>query len=384
MSGPLSGYRIVELTGIGPGPFAGMVLSDMGAEVLRVDRAQSVSDTAAAPVTDVLGRGRRSVAVDLKHPDGRGTVLRLVERADALIEGYRPGVTERLGIGPDDCMSRNPRLVYGRMTGWGQDGPAATTAGHDIDYISLSGALSLVGREGEAPVPPVNLVGDFGGGGLLLAFGVVCGILEASRSGQGQVVDAAMLDGSALLTAMIWGFRADGLWGERGTNMLDSGAWFYEVYECADGGYLSFGSIEPQFFAEMTRITGLADDADAAGPLPPQWDRTTWPAMKRRLAAVVRTRTRDQWAAAFEGTDACVFPVLGMDEAPRHPHNVARSTFTERDGVVQPSPAPRFSRTVPAIAGPPARPGQHTDEALAEWGFDHAEIVALRDTGAVR
>ncbi|MCU4183800.1 CoA transferase [Acidiferrimicrobium sp. IK] len=384
MSGPLSGYRIVELTGIGPGPFAGMVLSDMGAEILRVDRSQAVSDAAATPVNDILGRGRRSVGVDLKHPGGRDTVLRLVEKADALIEGYRPGVTERLGIGPDDCLARNPKLVYGRMTGWGQDGPVASTAGHDIDYISLSGALSLVGRAGEVPVPPVNLLGDFGGGGMLLAFGVVCALLEASRSGQGQVVDAAMVDGSALLTAMIWSFRAGGQWGERGTNMLDTGAWFYEVYETADGGYLSFGSIEPQFFAEMVRIVGLADDVDGKGPVPDQWDRASWPAMKERLAAVVRTRTRDEWAADFEGSDACVFPVLDLEEAAAHPHNVHRQTFTERDGVTQPSPAPRFSRTPASIAGPPAAAGQHTDGALADWGFSAAEISELRAAGAVR
>lgn len=384
MSGPLSGYRIVELTGIGPGPFAGMVLSDMGAEVLRVDRAQSVSDVTTSPSSDILGRGRRSVAVDLKHPGGRDTVLRLVERADALIEGYRPGVTERLGIGPEACSARNPKLVYGRMTGWGQDGPVASTAGHDIDYISLSGALSLVGRAGEAPVPPVNLLGDFGGGGLLLAFGVVCALLEASKSGQGQIVDAAMIDGSALLTAMIWSFRADGNWGARGTNMLDTGAWFYEVYATSDGGYLSFGSIEPQFYAEMVRITGLAGDVDGQGPLPAQWDRETWPAMKERLAAVVRTRTRAEWAADFEGTDACVVPVLDLDEAAAHPHNVERRTFVERDGVTQPSPAPRFSRTPAAIAGPPAAPGQHTDVALGDWGFSSTEIGELRRTGAVR
>jgi alpha-methylacyl-CoA racemase len=384
VSGPLTGYTVVELTGIGPGPFAGMVLSDMGAEVLRIDRAQSVSDSASRPVNDVLGRGRRSVGVDLKHPDGRATVLRLVERADALIEGFRPGVTERLGLGPDDCMARNPKLVYGRMTGWGQDGPAARTAGHDIDYISLSGALSLSGRVGERPLPPVNLLGDFGGGGMLLAFGVVCALLEAGRSGQGQVVDAAMVDGSALLTAMIWGFRAEGVWGERGTNVLDTGAWWYEVYETSDGGYLGFGSIEPQFYAEMLSITGLGDDVDGKGPLPEQWDRSTWPGMKDRLAAVVRTRTRDDWVAAFDGTDACVSPVLDLDEAPCHPHNAARGTFVERDGVMQPAPAPRFSRTVPEIAGPPASAGEHTDEVLTDWGFSGEEIAALRDGGAVR
>ncbi len=383
MTGPLSGCRIVELAGIGPGPFAGMVLSDMGAEVLRVDRTQTLPADGTRPSSDVLGRGRRSVAVDLKAPGGRDTVLRLVERADALIEGYRPGVTERLGIGPDVCLERNPKLVYGRMTGWGQDGPLARTAGHDIDYISLSGVLSLIGRVGDVPVPPVNLIGDFGGGGLLLAFGIVCGILEASRSGQGQVVDAAMVDGSALLTAMVWGFRADGHWGQRGTNLLDTGAWFYEVYETADGGHLSFGSIEAQFFAEMVRLTGLAADVDNRGPVPEQWDQETWPAMKERLAAIVRTKTRSEWTAIFEGTDACVAPVLSLDEASRHPHNVERQTFVEHEGVIQPSPAPRFSRTPVRIAGPPAAPGEHTEEALVEWGFSTGEVQELRGSGAV-
>lgn len=383
MSGPLSGYRVVELTGIGPGPFAGMMLSDMGAEVLRVDRAQSVVPGAPRPVADVLARGRRSIGVDLKRPEGRDAVLRLVASADALIEGFRPGVTERLGLGPDDCLARNPKLVYGRMTGWGQDGPAARTAGHDINYIALSGALSLFGRVGEAPVPPVNLVGDFGGGGMLLAFGVVCALLEAARSGVGQVVDAAMVDGSALLSAMMWGFKADGFWRERGTNLLDTGAWFYEVYETADGGYLSFGEIEPQFFDQMLEITGLAADIDGGGPIPPQNDRTTWPAMKQRLAAVVRTRTKQEWAALFDGTDACVAPVLDLAEAPHHPHNVARGTFTEVAGVVQPAPAPRFSRTAPVIAGPPAVVGEHTDEALADWGFTEQEVAELRAAGAV-
>lgn len=383
MSGPLSGYRVVELTGIGPGPFAGMMLSDMGAEVLRVDRAQSVVPGAPRPVADVMARGRRSIGVDLKRPEGRDAVLRLVASADALIEGFRPGVTERLGLGPDDCLARNPKLVYGRMTGWGQDGPAARTAGHDINYIALSGALSLFGRVGEAPVPPVNLVGDFGGGGMLLAFGVVCALLEAARSGVGQVVDAAMVDGSALLSAMMWGFKADGFWRERGTNLLDTGAWFYEVYETADGGYLSFGEIEPQFFDQMLEITGLAADIDGGGPIPPQNDRATWPAMKQRLAAVVRTRTKQEWAALFDGTDACVAPVLDFAEAPLHPHNVARGTFTEVAGVVQPAPAPRFSRTAPVIAGPPAVVGEHTDEALADWGFTEQEVAELRAAGAV-
>ncbi len=384
MAGPLAGYRIIELAGIGPGPFAGMMLSDMGAEVLRVDRSQAVRDGGSIPAADVLSRNRRSVGVDLKNPEGRETVLRLVEKADALIEGYRPGVTERLGLGPDDCLARNPRLVYGRMTGWGQEGPYAPTAGHDINYIALSGTLEMIGRQGQAPVPPLNLVGDFGGGGMLLAFGVVCGLLEASRSGRGQVIDAAMVDGAALLAAMIHGFRAAGIWGERGTNMLDTGAWYYDVFETADGRFVSLGSIEPQFLAEMLRITGLADDVDGKGPLPDQNDRSQWPAMKDRLAAVIRTRTRDEWCELLEGSDACFAPVLTPEEAAVHPHNALRGTFTEVAGVVQPAPAPRFSRTAPEISGPPARPGQHTDDALADWGFTASEIAELRGASAVR
>lgn len=386
MPGPLQGFRIVELAGIGPGPFAGMMLSDMGAEVLRVDRADAVrpktNPAAGGPSGDVLGRNRRSVGVDLKHPDGRETVLRLVEKADALIEGFRPGVTERLGLGPTDCEARNPRLVYGRMTGWGQDGPYANAAGHDINYIALSGTLAMIGRDGERPVPPLNLVGDFGGGGMLLAFGVVCGLLEASRSGRGQVIDAAMVDGAALLAAMIHGFRGAGAWGERGTNLLDTGAFFYEVYETADGRYVSFGSIEPQFYAQMLELTGLA--IAQADPLPDQHDRESWPAMKQRMAELVRTKTRDEWCRILEGTDVCFAPVLEPDEAPGHPHNVARGTFVELGGVTQPAPAPRFSRTEPGVSGPPARPGDHTDEALAEWGFEPGEIEALRSAGAVR
>ena len=386
MAGPLQGYRIIELAGIGPGPFAGMMLSDMGAEVVRIDRSQAVRDVipgqAERRSTDVLGRGRRSVGVDLKHPDGREAVLRLVEQADALIEGFRPGVTERLGLGPDDCLARNPKLVYGRMTGWGQDGPYAPAAGHDINYIALSGTLHMIGRKGEPPVPPLNLVGDFGGGGMLLAFGVVCALLETSRSGQGQVIDAAMVDGAATLAAMMHGLRAMGVWGERGTNLLDTGAWFYEVYETADGKYISIGSIEPQFMAELVRLSGLADDG--AGELPGQGDQSTWPAMKERMAALIRTRTRDEWCSVLEGTDACFAPVLDPDEAAAHPHNVERGTFIRPDGVLQPAPAPRFSRTAPEVAGPPARPGEHTDQTLEAWGFSGDEITKLRDAGAIR
>jgi alpha-methylacyl-CoA racemase len=373
MTGALTGYRVIELAGIGPGPFAAMMLSDMGAEVLRVDRADAVG--AAAPAWDVNARGRRSVGVDLRSPDGRAAVLRLVERADALIEGFRPGVTERLGLGPDDCLARQPRLVYGRMTGWGQDGPLAQVPGRDINYLALSGTLAMIGRPGEPPVPPLTLVGDFGGGGLLLAFGVVCALLEAARSGLGQVVDAAMVDGAALLAGMMHGLRAAGDWGERGTNLLDGGAWFYDAYETADGRHVSLGAIDPRARQQLAELTGIDPGAG---------DRSSWPATKVRLAAAIRTRTRDEWCAAFDGTDVCFAPVLDPDEAPVHPHNRHRATFTEVGGVVQPAPAPRFSRTPPAVAGPPPAPGQHTDEALADWGFSAEEVTSLRAAGAVR
>ena len=381
MPGPLTGYRIIEIAGIGPGPFSAMMLAEMGAEVVRVDRAQAVvGGDAAQPSRDLLNRGRRSIGVDLKHPDGAETVLKLVERADALVEGFRPGVAERLGIGPDVCLARNPRLVYGRMTGWGQDGPYASTSGHDIIDIALSGTLAAVGRKGDAPVPPLNLVGDFGGGGMLMAYGIVCGLLETQRSGKGQIIDAAMVDGSALLATMIYGLRASGAWqDERGTNVLDTGAWFYEVYETADGEYVSFGSLEPQFFSELTRLTGLAEEA-----LPQQMDRSSWPAMKQRLAAIVKTKTRDEWCRLMEGTDACFAPVLGLGEAPSHRHNDLRGTFTEVAGVIQPAPAPRFSRTPGAITMPPPHAGQHTAEVLTDWGFSPADVAKLAETGAIK
>ena len=380
--GPLAGVKVVEIAGIGPGPFAAMMLADMGADVVRVDRASSVyGGDPAAPPQDVMNRGRRSVAVDLKHPDGVATVLELVGAADALVEGFRPGVMERLGLGPGVCLEQNPRLVYGRMTGWGQDGPMAAMAGHDMNYISIAGVLGAIGRPDERPQPPLNLIGDFGGGGLMLAFGVVCGVLEARTSGQGQVIDAAMVDGSAVLTTFLHGFRAMGIWSdERGANMLDSGAHYYEVYECADGRFLSVGAIEPQFYAILLEKTGLADDPDFAR----QSDRSMWPALKERLAAVIATRTRDEWAAVFDGTDGCVVPVLGLGEAPEHPHNVARANFVTRDDVVQPAPAPRFSRTAAEIQRPPAHAGQHTDEILAEWaGLDDDAIATRRASGAV-
>ncbi len=383
MAGPLSGTRIIEMAGIGPGPFAAMMLADMGAEVIRVERTHAVWDPMPEePSWDVLQRGRRNVAVDLKHPEGVAVFLRLVERADALLEGFRPGVMERLGIGPDDCLARNPRLVYGRMTGWGQEGPYAQAAGHDINYISLAGALAHFARRGEPPTPPLNLVGDFGGGGMLLAFGVVCALLEARRSGQGQVVDAAMVDGAAVMMSMFWAMRRVGIFDEDhpGTNLLDTGAHFYDVYRCADGKYVSIGSIEPQFYAELLRLTGLADDPEFAL----QMERNLWPVLKGRLETMFHTKTRDEWCALMEGTDVCFAPVLTMAEAARHPHNVARGTIVEIDGVAQPAPAPRFSRTRTDTPTPPAHPGQHTRAVLADWGVAETEIEQLLALGAVR
>jgi alpha-methylacyl-CoA racemase len=380
MPGPLAGTKVIEIAGIGPGPFCAMMLADMGADVIRVDRAQNVSGgDPASPPADVLNRGRRSIGVDLKHPDGVETVLALIESADGLIEGFRPGVMERLGLGPDAALARNPRLVYGRMTGWGQDGPYAHTAGHDINYIALAGSLEPLGRKGGPPVPPLNLIGDFGGGGMLLAFGLVAGLVHAQRTGEGQVVDAAMVDGAAVLATMIHSFRAMGIWeDERGSNMLDTGAPFYDVYETADGKYVSIGSIEPQFYAELLRLTGLEGEE-----LPWQHDKGQWPAMKERFAEVFRAKTRDEWCELMEGTDVCFAPVLGMGEAPQHPHIAHRKTFVELDGVVQPAPAPRFSKTAAEVQRPPAHAGQHTDEVLAEWGFDADRIAKLRDAGAV-
>ncbi|MEO7555907.1 MAG: CaiB/BaiF CoA-transferase family protein [Acidimicrobiales bacterium] len=381
-SGPLRGIKLVEIAGIGPSPFAAFMLADMGADIIRVDRADRVGGgDPASPPADILNRGRRSIGVDLKSPDGVEVVLRLVEQADGLFEPFRPGVAERLGIGPPVCMARNRALVYGRMTGWGQDGPYARTAGHDINYIALSGALEPIGRAGQPPLPPLNLVGDFGGGGMLLAYGMVCALLEAKTSGAGQVVDAAMVDGSACLTMMVHAFRAMGIWeDERGTNLLDTGAHFYEVYETADGKFVSIGSIEPQFYAELLEHTGL----DAVGGLPWQMDRQQWPAMKARLAEIFKAKTRDEWCSIMEGSDVCFAPVLSPAEAPRHPHNVHRRTFLELDGVTQPAPAPRFSRTPGAVQRPPAHAGQHTDEVLADWlavGGD--ELAKLKATGAI-
>jgi alpha-methylacyl-CoA racemase len=378
--GPLTGVTVIEIAGIGPGPYCGMLLADLGADVIRIDRAESVKGgDPDRPPADLLARGRRSVGVDLKNPDGVEVVLELVEMADALIEGFRPGVTERLGIGPDECLARNPRLVYGRMTGWGQDGPYASTAGHDINYISLAGALEPIGRRGQAPVPPLNLIGDFGGGGLMLAFGLVAALLDAQRSGRGQVIDAAMVDGAASLMTMTHSFRAMGIWNdERGTNMLDTGAHYYDVYETADGEYVSIGSIEPQFYAELLSRTGLDGEE-----LPWQQDRAAWPAMKERLGEIFRSKTRDEWCELMEGSDVCFAPVLSIPEAIEHPHNVHRGTFVEVAGITQPGPAPRFSHTPGQIRRPPAHAGQHTDEVLTEAGFEADRLAKLREAGAI-
>jgi alpha-methylacyl-CoA racemase len=381
--GPLSGIRIIEIAGIGPGPFAGMMLADMGADVLRIDRALAGATNKrdrSGPSFDLLARGRKSIGVDLKHPEGRKVVLRMVESADALIEGFRPGVMERLQLGPAECLAQNAKLVYGRMTGFGQTGPFAQVAGHDIDYIALSGALHAIGRAGEAPVPPLNLVGDFGGGGMLLAFGVVCALLEAKHSGQGQVIDAAMCDGSSLLMMIFHGFAAQGFHntGQRGQNLLDTGAHFYEVYETLDGKHLAVGAIEPQFYAELLKKLEIDPST-----LPRQMDRASWPMLKQLFKQTIKKRTQAAWCAIFEGSDACVAPVLSIHDAPAYPHNAAREAFIEVGGIKQPAPAPRFSRTPAAAPAPPSHPGADTDAGLAAWGFSEAEIRALREQGAV-
>jgi alpha-methylacyl-CoA racemase len=378
--GTLSGYKVVEFAGIGPAPMCAMMLSDMGADVLRIDRAEDAGlGISTAAKFNFLGRGRRSVAIDLKRPEGTEVALRLIAKADALIEGFRPGVMERLGLGPEVCTARNPRLIYGRMTGWGQDGPLALAAGHDINYIALTGALHAIGRKGESPVPPLNLIGDFGGGALYLALGVVAGLLEAQKSGKGQVVDAAMVDGAASLMTAIYGLRASGIWSDkRGENILDTGAHYYDVYETSDGKHVAIGSIEAKFYAELLRLTGLQGQE-----LPSQNDRSAWPKLKERIAAIFRTKTRDEWCKIMEGSEVCFAPVLSMQEAPNHPHNRHRGTFVEHDGVVQPGPAPRFERTPSAIQRSPASPGQHTEEALGDWGFSASELEKLRGVGAI-
>ena len=443
--GPLDGVRVIEIASLAPAPFGCMVLSDLGADVLRVERPESCGPAAAAPV-DPLSRGRRSIGLNLKDPDGISVLLRLTEEADVLVEGFRPGVTERLGCGPAECAQRNPRLVYARMTGWGQHGPLAATAGHDIDYIGVSGALDPIGRAGQRPVPPLNLVADFGGGGMLLALGVLAALLERERSGLGQVIDAAMVDGSALLTSFLYGLRAAGAWqDERGTNLLDGGAPFYDTYQTADGRYVAVGALEPKFYAALLAGLGLtgAKPADAGpgetgqaqtgqpgrgetgqaptgqgetgqdetgqgetgqgeierretGPaqtepgetgdnvsLPGQYDRADWPVLRARLTEAFLGRTQAEWAEVFAGTDACVAPVLGPAQAPAHPHNAERGTFIEVGGVVQPAPAPRFGRTPAGRPQPPSRPGADTDAVLTGLGYSAAQITALRASGAV-
>ncbi len=379
MTGPLQGIRVLELGGIGPVPFAGMMLADMGAEVVRVHRIDAVErgvDPFASPVMD---RARRSVGLDLKAPAGVDCARRLASAADVVLEGFRPGVVERMGLGPDECLARNPKLVYGRMTGWGQDGPLAQAAGHDIDYIAVAGVLAHIGRRDAPPTPPLNLIGDFGGGGMLLAFGVMCALFEAQRSGEGQVVDAAMVDGAALLMAMIWGHKALGRWtDERGANIYDSGAPDYDVYETADGEYVAFGAREPKFFAELLARLGLD-----AGSLPEQSDRDGWPVLHDAIAAVIATRTRDEWCEELDGAEVCFAPVLRMDEAVHHPHIAARGTLVEHHGLVQPAPAPRLSRTPGALGAPMPRPGADTDAVLGEWGFTPADIAGLHAAGAI-
>jgi alpha-methylacyl-CoA racemase len=370
--GPLNGVKIIEVGGIGPGPFCGMMLSDMGAEIVRVERKGGLS--LSDPKYDLLTRNRKSISINLRTPEGVQTLLRMLEQVDALQEGFRPGVMEKLGIGPDVCLKRNPRLVYGRMTGWGQEGPLARAAGHDINYIALSGALHTIGRIGQKPVPPLNLVGDFGGGGMLLAFGMVCALYEARNSGHGQVVDAAMTDGSAALMAMIYGLKAAGFWTDKpGTNLLDTGAHFYDTYETADNKFVAIGAIEPQFYELLLKLTGI-DDPDFQNQL----DFAQWPRLKEKLSAVFKTKTRDAWCEIMEGSDVCFAPVLSMSEAPEHPHNKQRKTFVEFDGVLQPAPAPRFSRTEPNIKNPPPIPGQDTETVLADFGFTTQEIESLK------
>lgn len=361
-SGPLNGVKVLEFAGIGPGPFCCMLLSDMGADVVRLDRKGGRPGFK----NDIPARGRRHIALDLKDANDGALALSMMEKADVVIEGFRPGVMERLGLGPDEALKRNPRIIYGRMTGWGQHGPLAEAAGHDLNYIALSGALHAMGRKNDAPSPPLNLVGDYGGGSLYLAMGVCAALFEAQRSGKGQVIDAAITDGAASLMSVIYGLRASGIWtDDRDNNLLDGGAHFYDVYETKDGKFVSIGSIEPQFYALLLEKTGLKDDPQFAGHM----NKADWPALSEKLSARIATKTRDEWTALMEGTDICFAPVLSMAEAPSHPHNVARGTFVDVEGLVQPAPAPRFSRTPAAIQGPPGGMGAKTEEILAEWGI---------------
>jgi len=379
--GPLAGLRIVEMAGIGPAPFAATLLADMGAELIRVDRreATDLGLPGREAKFNVLHRGRRSLAVDLKTEQGQEVVKRLAAKADGLLEGFRPGVMERLGLGPEVLLAVNPKLVFGRMTGFGQQGPMAQSAGHDINYISLAGALHAIGRKGQAPVPPLNLVGDFGGGGMFLAFGVVCALLEAQKSGQGQIVDAAMVDGAAYLMAPMYGMFAQGSWrDERGVNVIDGGAPWYNVYQTKDGKWLSVGAIEQRFYAEFVRKLGLDPAA-----LPKQYDREGWPVLAQHFTRIIATRTREEWEGVFAGSDACVAPVLSLAEVEHHPHNRLRQTFVRRDDVLQPAPAPRFSRSQPEFGTPPRPLGADTDAVLGDWGFSSEEIGDLRRAGVV-
>ncbi|GHF82626.1 alpha-methylacyl-CoA racemase [Amycolatopsis bartoniae] len=377
-SGPLRGLKVVELAGLAPAPFAATMLADLGADVVRVDRAKPGQDVLGI-AGDPLMRGRRTIGVDTKQPEGVEVVLRLAERSDVFIEGFRPGVAERMGLGPEQVHARNPRVVYGRLTGWGQDGPLASAAGHDINYAGIAGALEPIGRAGEPPVPPLNLVADFAGGGMLLAMGVLAALYERAASGRGQVVDAAMVDGAALLTTQLHGMRAAGLWpGERGTNLLDGGAPFYDTYETADGKYVALGAIEMRFWADLVKVLGLEGE-----DLPVHVDATEWPRLRKILADAVRKHTRDELVAKAEGTDACLTPVLSPWEAAEHPHNAARGTFVDIGGVVQPAPAPRFDRTPPRVPEAPHEKGADTAEVLAELGYDEPTLASLRESAVI-
>ena len=373
--GPLSGLKVVEFAGIGPGPFCGMLLSDLGADVVRVDRKGG----RGGAKSDITSRGRRSVALDLKQPAAVEACLKLMDGADAILEGFRPGVMERLGLGPDVALGRNPKLVYGRMTGWGQFGPYAKAAGHDMNYIAITGALDAIGTR-EKPIPPLNLVGDFGGGALYLAFGLLAGVISARQTGQGQVIDCAMSDGAASLMSMFYGFKASGMWSDAGrrTNLLDGGAHFYDTYQCSDGRWISIGSIEPQFYALLLEKTGINDPDFKA-----QMDRGQWDSLREKLATVIASKTQAEWCEIMDATDVCFAPILNMDEAPRHAHNVARQTFVEVEGVIQPAPAPRFSGTPGKIQGPPPAIGAHNETALSEWGFSREQIAELEAQGAL-
>ena len=374
--GPLKGLKIIEMAGIGPGPFCGMVLADLGAEIIRVDRASAIG---TGSKQEPSNRGKKSIAVDLKAKEGVEVVLKLVEMADAIFEGFRPGVMERLGIGPEVCLARNDRIVFGRMTGWGQEGPLANAAGHDINYISLSGALAAIGRPGSPPVPPLNLIGDFGGGGMLLALGLVAALLESKESKKGQVVDAAMTDGSALLMTMIYSMQSSGMWKTTmGSNLLDGGSHFYDTYECKDGKFISIGSIEPQFYALLCQIAELDEKVFSK-----QMSRDLWPEQKEEIKKIFLNKTRDEWCELMEGTDVCFAPVLDMSEAPHHPHNKERKTFIDLEGVTQPAPAPRFSRTEPEVVSSPSIVGEHTSEVLSSIGLSEEDIGSLKSSGAV-